>query len=107
MDEYTTVVVDVVSEMLADEYCNTCKAPIWWMRTHKGKPVPLDRVPSRRGNFVMAQGIARAPTDNDRRQKRLRLYTCHFVTCPNPTELIRPPRWTRPVVAAGRKEVGP
>lgn len=36
--------------------CSTCKAPIIWVVTAKGKRMPLDATPSTEGRFVMTGG---------------------------------------------------
>lgn len=47
--------------------CRSCQAPIRWIRTAVGKPMPLDFAPSPNGN-VRHDG---------------EMYTSHFATCPD------------------------
>lgn len=49
--------------------CGSCQRPIYWARTHKGNPMPVD---------VVADGVCEAPTAT--------ADGCgisHFATCPN------------------------
>lgn len=63
--------------------CRSCKEPMIWARTGRGKKIPLDAEPSSAGNFVL-EGDAQDPMTHmadptytgDK-------YTSHFATCPN------------------------
>lgn len=69
--------------------CRSCEAPITWAVTEGGKRMPLDDVPSERGNIVYVNGVTRAANAVDRDLKRP-LYTSHFATCPNAKQHRRP-----------------
>lgn len=62
--------------------CRSCEAPITWAETASGKSMPLDEVPTPKGNMVLIAGKTRGATDEDRRLHRP-LYTSHFATCPD------------------------
>ena len=72
--------------------CKRCGAPVDWVKTVKGKNLPLDIQPSEsiyKGNFVLRDGIAHYISDGE----RVRLiegarytptepvFTAHFATC--------------------------
>ena len=38
--------------------CRSCGAPIVWVKTAKGKKMPLDREPNEAGNITLMDGAA-------------------------------------------------
>jgi len=60
--------------------CKTCKAPIIWAVTDKGKSIPLDMKGEKRYVLVPAQG------DRDPVVELRTTYASHFVTCPDAKE---------------------
>lgn len=71
--------------------CRSCRAPIRWAFTEKGKRIPLDLEPYQgddpRGLFVLRSGergpvAVAAPADAFADEPH---YRTHFVTCPNAT----------------------
>jgi hypothetical protein len=63
--------------------CDTCRAPVRWERTVRGKPIPLDPKPVLGAHlFIREDGLVaddrshEAPKDAPR-------YETHFVTCPD------------------------
>ena len=62
--------------------CKSCQAPITWVKTKAGKSMPLDEVPTEKGNMVCEDGKAFAVTEMDRSLGK-QIYTSHFATCPN------------------------
>lgn len=64
--------------------CSSCGANIHWVRMEpSGKPMPLDEVPSPRGNVVRTdlKGGARAWKKDD--DPALTRWMSHFATCPH------------------------
>jgi hypothetical protein len=69
--------------------CRSCRAPILWVGTERGKAMPLDRDPydgdSPRGLFVIRvvdeKALAIAVTPDAFPGEPL--YRSHFVTCPH------------------------
>lgn len=69
--------------------CRSCGAPIRFVRTTKGKLMPLDREPHPDGNIELdTEGHAtvhgQPPLDAGP------LYLSHFVSCPSASENRRP-----------------
>jgi len=70
--------------------CRSCHAPILWVRTQKGKDMPLDPEPTRDGCWVMEGDEAEKKKplvtrlDNDSAARYTgEKYTSHFETCPH------------------------
>lgn len=68
--------------------CGSCHAAIDWVRTAKGRPMPLDPGPNPDGNVVLVHGqavvlspaaLALAKEQGDDRPR----YMPHWATCPN------------------------
>lgn len=58
--------------------CRSCRAPIVWARTLKGRRIPLDPEPGPAGNLVINDGVAiTAPADAPAGIR----FTSHFATC--------------------------
>ncbi|SNR44444.1 hypothetical protein SAMN06265360_10650 [Haloechinothrix alba] len=77
----------------AVESCSTCGASVVWAITHNDKPMPVNVLPSRRGNVSLAwDGKALRATVLGRNQAAgareygLELYTSHFTDCPQATQ---------------------
>ena len=70
--------------------CKSCQAAIWWARTTKGKPIPLDPQPVVGGNIEVNGGIARyvTPDQNAVTQR----FVSHFATCKNAEQHRKAPR---------------
>jgi hypothetical protein len=69
--------------------CRTCKEPIFWVVTDKGKRMPMDAEPVSSGKWVVRDGetvrasyIGDKPYNGDR-------YSSHFQTCPQAAEHSR------------------
>lgn len=64
--------------------CRSCNAPVNWVKTERGKSMPLDvnsyAGGDPRGLFVVRDGIAVAVTPDAFPGEPL--YTSHFSTCP-------------------------
>jgi hypothetical protein len=58
--------------------CNSCGADIIWVKTAKGKSMPLDPS-SPDGTFVIEDGVAISAPNDGRRP----LHKSHFSSCPN------------------------
>lgn len=65
--------------------CRSCAAPILWVRTSKGKLMPLDAEPCADGNMVVVDGVAFTAYTLDFEQDRPR-YRSHYATCPQAKE---------------------
>lgn len=75
--------------------CNSCQAPILWVRTQSGREMPVDREPSSSlGNIELGPAVDGPPTiagilSRDEasayreRSDAPPLYVSHFATCPN------------------------
>lgn len=65
--------------------CTQCHLAIRWLRTPKGKAMPVDMDPVERGNLAIGQGrcrvLSREEADQAREEGR-QLYISHFATCP-------------------------
>ncbi len=65
--------------MMADT-CFSCRAPVVWSRTEKGRAMPLDVDKVSNGNVHLAAGVAKyVPAGTGQ-------YVSHFVTCPQATK---------------------
>lgn len=65
--------------------CRSCHAPVRWVRTAKGQPMPLDRDPNPAGNVLLdAHGRAEVCRQGDPRLLEARpVYMPHHATCPD------------------------
>jgi len=59
--------------------CSSCKARVLWAKTTTGKDIPLNPDPVAGGNLELKDGIARVVKPHP----AVKLYTSHFVSCPN------------------------
>lgn len=78
------------------EVCRSCKEPIEWVHTEKGKAMPVDKEPVPDGNLVLSMrgerwpvAIYQSQADIEKLRKQaanrgeeLRLFKSHFATCP-------------------------
>ena len=64
--------------MSASAYCRSCGASIEWVRTTKGKMMPLDAAGTPDGNVTVVDGVAHVHPGKGQGDR-----TSHFVTCPN------------------------
>lgn len=77
------------------DLCSACGARILWARSAStGRAMPLDPMPSERGNITLAQGprgetIARVVPRADGGPG---LYVSHFATCPEAARFRRAPK---------------
>lgn len=76
--------------------CKSCSAPIYWVKTHTGRRMPVDATPTGNGNMVLASVGGqlksephdwREPSHAPPRQR----WVSHFVTCPQRGEWRRAP----------------
>ena len=67
--------------------CSSCGADIIWHKTIKGRPIPLDREPTLRGNVIISEEgtalVYRDPSAIAPRYADEPRYLSHFATCPN------------------------
>lgn len=72
-------------EFVRESRCRSCRAPILWAGSERGKWIPLDREPyvgdSPRGLFVLRGEVAIATTPDAFPGERL--YRSHFASCPD------------------------
>lgn len=61
--------------------CNSCNAPIFWVKTVNGKMQPLDLEPDPNGNIELKDGVAHVIPKDDLFPPERR-YMCHHATCP-------------------------
>jgi hypothetical protein len=68
------------------DVCSTCKAPIRWVVTHAGHPMPIDPDPVGDGNLRLEPDAAGLPrvivVPPAQRVDGEELYVAHFRTCP-------------------------
>lgn len=80
--------------------CRSCKAPIIWARTKKGRDIPLDAKPSPQGNMAFVEGVDHAGNQTRLAVQRKAapmqaalglevLYMPHHATCPQGKEWRR------------------
>ena len=65
--------------------CRSCGAAVRWVRTAKGKPMPLDMQSNERGNVVIDRGVGvvLGAVDADAaRRAGSALYLPHHASCP-------------------------
>lgn len=67
---------------MAADRCSSCKAPIFWALTAKGKRMPLDAQPDPQGIVWLHGGVAHVG-DQPPAMGATDRYTSHFATCPN------------------------
>ena len=78
------------------EVCARCKQPLRWVRTERGKRMPLNPDPVPDGNVAIVDGVVvvLAPAVLSRMRAegldKLELYKSHFATCPYAGEFRRP-----------------
>jgi hypothetical protein len=84
--------------------CRSCKAPIIWATSVKGKPIPLDYEPTSGGNLVLVDGVARSPQLGD--EEPFLQYISHFATCPDAEQHRGHPR-QKPVTLADLDQGAP
>lgn len=67
--------------------CKSCHARVIWVKTSKGKAMPIDAVPVENGNIVLEVKIETGEPIAlyvDRKYGGAGpFYTSHFATCPN------------------------
>lgn len=63
--------------------CRSCGAPIRWLRTEAGKPMPVDETPSPDGNVVLIGGFAHVLHKDEEPPENAARLLPHFATCPN------------------------
>lgn len=66
--------------------CRSCKAPVIWCITPRGKRMPVDAVPVSNGNVVVdlmrSPPLAQVQAGGAQRPNAAGSYTSHFATCP-------------------------
>lgn len=73
--------------------CRSCKAKIFWVKTEKGKAMPLDAMPFPDGNIVLCEATETAHVLAKKEVGSLQLgprYKSHFATCPNSAKHRKP-----------------
>ena len=82
--------------------CKSCGAAIRWVTTLMGSRMPIDPEPSKQGNVLLVRGgtqarVVKSGADcRHLRERGDKLYTTHFVTCPQAGEHRRPRRSVQP-----------
>lgn len=68
--------------------CRACQAPVLWLKTPKGRSMPLDATPNPEGNVVIKDGLAVVLTAVEMADPLLgqRRFQAHWSTCPNAAE---------------------
>lgn len=65
--------------------CRSCDAVVVWRTTDKDRSMPLDPIPSRKGNIQLLEGgrcrVLTGPELTEARERGIKLYLSHFVTC--------------------------
>lgn len=63
--------------------CKSCGAPIQWVKTDRGKAMPLDPEPVPGGNVVVSKEPGEEPVAHVCEPNEHSAYVSHFATCPN------------------------
>jgi hypothetical protein len=63
--------------------CASCSASILWIRTPKGKAMPLDATPNPNGNVVIRDGLAVVLNLAELETTTERKWLAHWASCPN------------------------
>lgn len=67
---------------LKEDRCRTCGAPIIWVKSEKGKNMPLDAKPEKRVVINPAWGGEPSPMDGSFTGFVQATYVSHYSTCP-------------------------
>lgn len=62
--------------------CASCNAAVVWVVTEAGKRMPVDAVPSDKGNLILRDGKALHESKVPEAERPAERYTSHFATCP-------------------------
>lgn len=65
--------------------CSSCGAGILWIKTPRGKSMPLDATPDPAGNVVIRDGLAVVLTASEKAKPLdgKRRFLAHWATCPS------------------------
>lgn len=61
--------------------CRSCRAPVRWVVTSKGKKMPIDDEPAPNGNIEIQKGVAVYV----RAEENVARFWSHFATCADAT----------------------
>lgn len=76
---------------MTPDRCRTCKAPVRWVTTTSGRPMPIDPEPRADGNIMLDDhDVAHVVGANDPRGA----WVSHFATCPDAATHRRPKEGT-------------
>lgn len=67
---------------MIDNICQSCARKILWVKTLKGKTMPVDAEPAENGNLDISSGKAVVIKPGEY-LPGIPLYTSHFATCPH------------------------
>ena len=73
------------------DLCRSCGAKIIWVKTEKGKDMPIDAEPVPDGNIVMSTGKAHVVKKDETFLTGTKFYKSHFATCPHAAQHRKPP----------------
>jgi len=66
--------------------CEKCRRPIFFVKTVKGKLIPLDYPPNAKGNVTVSNengvNVAHVYKNNAAIKDQWPIYLCHFASCP-------------------------
>jgi hypothetical protein len=82
-----------IAEATTMTECQSCHAPIRWVRTEKGKRMPLDADPCPDGNIVLVDGVAHVMKQEELGDMFFRpgqRFKSHFATCAHAASHRRP-----------------
>jgi hypothetical protein len=72
---------------MKQDQCRSCKAPIIWARTEKGRRIPLDAKPTAGGNLLLERreyleplAVYKSP-DERAAMNNTQFFISHFATC--------------------------
>lgn len=85
--------------------CRSCGAPVRWVKTNTGRPMPLDPEPVPTGNVVMCLGLAHVLRED--RDPQVERFNAHFVTCPHAAQHRKPRTRPKPVQPVPHTPDGP
>lgn len=69
--------------------CKSCRAPIVWATTERGRAIPVDAEPHADGNLVLVpvdRGVYLARAYQPLFDGKAKRHRSHFATCPNAPE---------------------
>lgn len=61
--------------------CKRCRRMIIWLRTERGKAMPVDEIPNPKGNVILVNGKAHVLKTDEAKPANVATLMPHFATC--------------------------